>query len=263
MSRGPEETVTAETAAEPAPRRGVGSLIKELLIVVVGAVIISSLIRLFLGQMFVIPSGSMEHTLEIGDRVAVQKVTHFHRGQIVVFADPGGWLGADEQAQPRGPVGKALEFVGVLPDTSTNHLIKRVIGMPGDHVVCCDSRGRITVNGYPLNETSYLYRDGDDQVRPSDTRFDVVVPAGRIWVMGDHRDDSADSRCHLNDVSLDGIRGSNAFVPETDVVGPAFAIVFPFSRATILHTPATFDGVPAPASPAPAEPKINTPNAGC
>lgn len=245
------------------PTRRFGTFAKELLIVVVGAIIISSLIRVFLGQMFVIPSASMEHTLDIGDRVAVQKVTDFKRGEVVVFADSGGWLPPEEQGTPRGPVGKVFEWIGVLPDTSTGHLIKRVIGMPGDHVICCNTRGQITVNGYALNEKSYLYSAGGEQVVPSETEFDVVVPQGRIWVMGDHRNDSADSRCHLDSLSLDGERGSSAFVPESDVVGPAFAIVFPLNRTKLLKLPKTFEGVPAPKSPAPAQAVINTPNASC
>jgi signal peptidase I len=240
----------------------IGGLIKELLIVVVGALIIAALIRAFVGQMFLIPSGSMEHTLDINDRIAVQKITHFKRGDVVVFKDPDHWLGTAPATEERGPVGQLLEFVGVLPDTSTEHLVKRVIGMPGDHVKCCDSKGRITVNGQPLNETSYLYSADGHQSAPSDFRFDVIVPRDRIWVMGDHRDDSADSRCHLADETTDG-KGMGAFVPEDDVVGPVFAVVAPFDRAKLLHRPATFDDVPAAKSPPPAEPVIATPNVRC
>jgi signal peptidase I len=99
-------------------------------------------------------------------------------------------------------LGKAFQFVGVLPDPSTEHLIKRVIGMPGDRVVCCDDNGRITVNDTPLNETAYLYTDRDGvQVAASSIEFEVLVPADRIFVMGDHRDRSSDSRCHLKDTS--------------------------------------------------------------
>ncbi len=258
-----ETHLDEDQVAGPTPGRRFGTFVKEILIVVVGAIIISSVIRVFLGQMFVIPSASMEHTLDIGDRVAVQKVTDFKRGDVVVFADPGGWLGAEDESAPRGPVGRVFEFIGVLPDTSTGHLIKRVIGTPGDHVVCCNTRGQITVNGYALDETGYLYSEGGEQVAPSETKFDVVVPQGRIWVMGDHRNDSADSRCHLSTLTLDGDRGSSAFVPESDVVGPAFAIVFPIGRATLLKVPDTFAGVPPPSSPAPAQAVINTPDAGC
>lgn len=237
-------------------------MLKELLIVVVGALIIAALIRAFVGQMFLIPSGSMEHTLDIDDRIAVQKITNFKRGDVVVFADPGSWLGAAPASAERGPVGQVLEFVGVLPDTSTEHLVKRVIGMPGDHVECCDAQDRITVNGQPLDESSYLYSSGGEQNAPSEFPFDIVVPADRIWVMGDHRENSADSRCHLQDESLDG-SGMAAFVPVEDVVGPAFAVVAPFDRAKIIKRPATFDQVPDGKDPPPAEPVINSKDVRC
>ncbi len=243
--------------ASPRPKRSplgqAGSFARELLFVVVGAIIVSSLLRMFVGQMFIIPSASMENTLLVGDRVVVEKITDFQRGDVVVFADPGGWL-AGEATEERGPVGNFFEFVGVLPDTSTGHLIKRVIGLPGDHVKCCDSRGRVTVNGQPLDETSYLYTDPDGtQVNPSDIHFEVVVPKGRIFVMGDHRDLSADSRCHLSDISSTQKKGEVAFVPEELVVGPAFAIVAPFDRAKRLRRPETFASVPAAPAPAPDE----------
>ena len=121
-----------------------------------------------------------------------------------------------------------LDFIGLPTASSAGHLIKRVIGMPGDKVVCCDAKGRITVNGYALDETSYLYTGPDgDQVDPSDVTFDVVVPKDRIFVMGDHRDLSADSRCHLSDLSTTQAKGQVAFVPDDLVVGPAVAIAWP------------------------------------
>ena len=124
-----------------------------------------------------------------------------------------------------------------------------MIGLPGDTVVCCDEKDRITVNGHPLDESSYLYVDSDEvQINPSDVRFEVVVPAGRIFVMGDHRDVSADSRCHLSDLSTTGRKGEVAFVPLDNVVGPAFAVAAPFDRAGRLHRPASFAEVPAPTS---------------
>jgi signal peptidase I len=179
-----------------------------------------------------------------------------------VFKDPDHWLGDEAQTTERNAVGRALEFIGVLPSTSSEYLVKRVIGMPGDHVKCCDSQGRITVNGQPLDERSYLYKEDDHQVKPSDFPFDVVVPRDRIWVMGDHRDDSADSRCHLEDQSADGTSMS-AFVPVKDVVGPVFAVVAPFDRAKWVRVPTTFENVPAPKSPAPAAPVINLKNVRC
>lgn len=255
----------AKLGSEDNPRTVVDkiiSLFKELIIVVVGALIIAAVIRAFVGQMFLVPSGSMEHTLDIGDRIAVQKITDFERGDVVVFKDPNHWLGDEPTAPERGTVGKALEFIGILPNTSSEYLVKRVIGMPGDHVVCCDTQGRITVNGKALDETSYLYADRNYQSKPSEFPFDVVVPRDRIWVMGDHRDDSADSRCHLEDQSSDG-RYMSAFVPVDDVVGPVFAIVAPFSRAKLVKQPTTFTSVPAPTGAPPAEPVVNTRNVRC
>jgi signal peptidase I len=255
------------TESRPKPKKSAlgqaGSFARELLLVVVGAIIVSSLLRMFVGQMFIIPSQSMESTLLVGDRVVVQKITDFDRGDVVVFADPGGWL-AGEPVEERGPVGKAFEFIGVLPDTSTGHLIKRVVGLPGDRVKCCDSKNRITVNGQPLDERAYLYTDPDgQQVRPSDIEFEVVVPSDHLFVMGDHRDLSADSRCHLSDLSTTQKKGGVAFVPLDLVVGPAFAVAAPFNRAARLHRPETFSAVPAPTKPAPAEAVIKPEGVTC
>lgn len=239
------------------------SFARELLFVVLGAIVVSSLLRMFLGQMFIIPSQSMENTLLIGDRVVVQKLTDFRRGDVVVFADPARWL-SGEGGEERGPVGNFFEFVGVLPDTSTGHLIKRVIGMPGDRVICCDSSDRITINGQALDEASYLFTDTEDtQVAPSDVQFEVVVPRDRIFVMGDNRDQSADSRCHLSDLSTTQKEGAVAFVPIDLVVGPAFAIAAPFDRAQRLHRPEVLAQVPAPTEPAPAEAIIKPKGVSC
>jgi signal peptidase I len=237
---------------------------KELFVVVVGAVIVASLIRALVGQMFLIPSSSMENTLLISDRVVVEKISSVKRGQVVVFADPGGWLTGTVIHQ-RGRFGKALEFVGVLPDTATEHLIKRVIGMPGDHVICCDRQGRISVNGQALDERGYLYTDPDgSQASPSDIPFDVVVPSKRIFVMGDNRSDSRDSRCHLNDEVPGTSRGENAFVSTDLVVGRALGVLWPVADAKRLRTPDTFASVGSGDSPAPAKPVIDAgPEASC
>jgi signal peptidase I len=238
------------------------SFLKELLIIVVGAVIVSSLLRAFVGQMFIIPSESMENTLLRGDRVVVQKISGFDRGDVVVFRDPGGWL--SDPVEDRRPFDRVFEFVGLPTRSTPGHLIKRVIGLPGDTVVCCDKKNRITVNGHPLDESSYLYVDSDEvQINPSDVRFEVVVPAGRIFVMGDHRDVSADSRCHLSDLSTTGRHGEVAFVPLDNVVGPAFAVAAPYSRTGRLHRPASFAEVPEAGKPAPAEAVIKPKDVSC
>lgn len=260
--QGAAEGSSGATGAAPAPSRSrrARGLLGELLVVIIGALVISALLRAFVGQMFIIPSGSMENTLEINDRVVVSKVTHFHRGDIVVFEDSAGWI-LDKPAE-RSTLGKIGEKLGVLPSTSTNHLVKRVIGLPGDHVHCCDTQGRMSVNGVALDESSYLtYVNADGKtVKPSDFDFDVVVPAGRIFVMGDHRDDSGDSRCHLQDGTPKGI---DAFVPEDKVVGPVVAIAAPLNRITTLSTPDTFKNVPDPTGTAPAAPKISPANVTC
>jgi signal peptidase I len=237
---------------------------KELTAVVVGAVVVASLLRGFVGQMFLIPSVSMEDTLQVADRVVVEKLSSVQRGQVVVFADPGGWLTGPTPPE-RGIVGKAFQFVGVLPDPSTEHLIKRVIGMPGDEVVCCDINGRITVNDVPLDETSYLFTDSDGvQVAPSTIKFEVLVPASHVFVMGDHRDRSSDSRCHLKKVSPGQTPGENAFVSLDLVVGRAVAVAWPFDRRHRLPVPDTFDTVPPGKQPAPDRPEITAgPEANC
>lgn len=239
------------------------SLGKELVFVLVGAIIVSSLLRAFVGQMFIIPSQSMENTLLVGDRVVVQKLTDFHRGDVVVFQDPGGWLSDDPVPDP-SPFDRVIEFIGIPTQSTPGHLIKRVIGTPGDRVICCDADGRITVNGRALNETSYLYTDPDgEQVAPSELRFEVVVPRDRIFVMGDHRDLSADSRCHLSDLSVHEGKGQVAFPPIKLVVGPAFAVVAPFDRAARMHRPDAFANIPDPAGPAPAEAVIKPEGVTC
>lgn len=237
---------------------------KELAAVVVGAVIVASLLRGFVGQMFLIPSVSMENTLQVDDRVVVAKLGSIKRGQVVVFSDPGGWL-IGSTARERGPIGKAFQFVGVLPDTSTEHLIKRVVGLPGDHVVCCDEAGRLTINGEALDETSYLTVGPDSaQIQPSTIKFDVVVPSRRLFVMGDNRAHSRDSRCHLNDVQAGVAKGENAFVSQDLVVGHAIAVVWPFERRHRLAIPDTFETVQSGTQPAPDIATITAgPEASC
>ena len=242
----------------------VAAFFKELAVVVAGAIIVASVLRGFVGQMFLIPSASMENALQVDDRVVVEKLSTIRRGQVIVFKDPGGWF-TGATPRERGPIGKALEFVGVLPDTSTEHLIKRVIGLPGDRVICCDEADRVTVNGQPLNETSYLFIGPDGSTtQPSAIEFDVTVPNGRLFVMGDNRDHSRDSRCHLNDVQAGLTKGDNALVSEDLVVGRAIAVVWPLDRQHRLPSPDTFVTVPPGEQPVPDKAKITAgPEASC
>ncbi len=171
------------------------SLKRELALVVILALGISMVMKTFFVQTFTIPSGSMENTLLVGDRIMVNLRTDpatLKRGDVIVFEDPGGWIDAPPPAGwPLGVVRKGLEFIGLAP-VSKGHLVKRVIGLPGDHLVCCDAQRRMTVNGVVLQE-SYLY-PGELASRDD---FNVTVPPARLWVMGDHRSVSWDSRYHL------------------------------------------------------------------
>lgn len=236
-------------------RSGLLNFLGEFGLIVVVALILSALLRTFLVQLFIIPSSSMEHTLDIGDRAVVVKTVDLHRGDVVVFKDPGDWL-SEGAVTTTSPARKVFEFLGVMPASSADHLVKRVIGMPGDHVTCCNDNGQVEVNGTALDESSYLYQTNGAIVTPSDIPFDVVVPADHIFVLGDHRNDSRDSRYHLCDESTDGgAEGSAAFVPMADVTGPVVAIALPFSRTKRLHIPDTFNSVPD-AADAPQNPVI-------
>lgn len=240
------------SAREAAPRRSkLGSAVKEVLLVLLGALLISALLRAFVFEPFTIPSESMENTLQVNDKVVAQKITHFNRGDVIVFRDPGNWVRAMAAPRTTNPVQQGLEFVGILPNSSQDFLTKRIIGLPGDRVACCDAGGRVTVNGYSLDESGYLYSDGAGQVQPSQQPFDVVVPRNHLFVLGDHRNASGDSRCHM-------APGSEmvGFVPIDYVVGPVGLIVAPLQRWQQLKTPVAFEGVPPPAADAPATPGI-------
>jgi signal peptidase I len=206
----------------------------ELPILLVFALVLALLIKSFVVQAFYIPSSSMENTLEIGDKVLVNKLVYdfrpIHRGDIIVFNGDGSWDPVPAQTPPL--LNRLWDSVAGLFGTApgVHDYIKRVIGIPGDHVVCCNAHGQITVNGVPLSERSYLYPGNT----PSTSPFNIVVPPGRLWVMGDHRAVSWDSRGHRTDPG-------NGTIPESHVVGRAFVIVAPISRWRILPIPATFE----------------------
>ncbi|MEV7012323.1 signal peptidase I [Streptosporangium sp. NPDC051022] len=231
--------VVAEDVEQPA-RSGKksgkkGSFWRELPIMIVVALLLALLIKTFIVQAFYIPSGSMENTLQINDRVLVNKLVYhvrdIERGDIVVFAGVDSWKGEVDFEEPTNPVSSFLRWTGTLFGLvpGERDYIKRVIGVAGDKVKCCDAQGRITVNGVPLDEKGYLFPGN----KPSDDPFEITVPAGRLWVMGDHRGASSDSRAHQGDP------GGGA-IPADQVIGRAFVIVWPFAHASILSIPDTF-----------------------
>ena len=248
----------AAVPAKPAHK----SFLRELPVLVAIAFVLALLIKHFLVQAFYIPSGSMEQTLMVGDRVLVNKIPYDyrapHRGEIVVFNGLDNFDEGVTFAQPTNPVAKALRKVSGaigLGAPSEKDYIKRVIGIAGDRVMCCDADGQVVVTpkgGQPHSLVEpYVYDndqsnnryfcqavlDGKPQSKEScpPGAEGILVPEGRLWVMGDHRGNSADSRAHLSDHS--------GTVPEDKVVGKAFTVVFPFGRAGFLHVPDTFGSV--------------------
>ena len=217
---------------DPRPKGpGVGRWFGETAIIVVSALVLSALVRAFLVQAFFVPSASMEDTLLISDRIIASKITttmsDVSRGEVVVFKDPGGWL--PEPPPPpdgaRGALRAGLTFIGLLPSDTGQDLVKRAIAIEGDRISCCNADGRIVLNGVPLVE-DYI-KGPTNQVQ-----FDVVVPPDGIFVMGDNRGDSRDSRYHLDT--------ENGSVPAGDVVGRVVLIVWPFNRFGTVPIPDIF-----------------------
>ena len=209
-----------------------GSLLREIPVLIVTAIVISVILKAFLIQAFYIPSGSMENTLRVNDRVIVNKLgMHLGtigRGDIVVFKDPGGWLPepyVSDEVSFGQHIKNGFVAVGLLPDPADQDLIKRTIGVAGDTVKCCDKQGRLSVNGVPIDE-KYIYPGNT----PSDLAFEVKVPKGSIWVMGDHRGASEDSRYHQEDPR-------KGMVPLDDVIGRAVAVIWPVGHAKTLQRP--------------------------
>jgi signal peptidase I len=243
--KGTEEDA-ADTEGGKSGKRGKRrrSFWRELPVLIVVALVLALVIKAFAIQAFYIPSASMENTLDIGDRVLINKIVYhlrpIHRGDIIVFDGTGSW-DFDTPTGSSNIFSKAVDelegLVGISHDSSI--YIKRVIGVPGDHVACCNAAGRVTVNGVPLSEGSYLF----PRNVPSTQKFSITVPAGNLWVMGDHRLVSYDSRGHQGDPG-------GGSIPESAVLGRAFVVIWPPSRWGFLNIPATFE-----------QPQLNASNA--
>jgi len=244
-SGGPEGKDTSRGPARQQQHRRLSAW-QELPILIVVALAIALVIKSFVVQPFFIPSSSMEDTLLVGDKVLVNKlVYHFRgidRGDIIVFNGTGSWNPPAPVTRPSSdPIVRAYDatlrplfssiagLFGTPADQGTDY-VKRVIGLPGDHVACCSAQGLVTVNGVPLHESSYLYPGA----APSQIRFSITVPSGRLWVMGDNRVVSDDSRMRQGDPGF-------GTIPENEVIGRAFVIVWPPSRWRTLPIPSTFD----------------------
>ena len=222
---------------------------RELPVLIIVALLIALLIKSFVVQAFFIPSGSMENTLQIGDKILVNKLVYHFRsiqpGDVVVFDGAGSWTPEPPSHRSSDPIVRAydvtlkplFEAVAGLFGTAPGQtdFIKRVIGVPGDHVVCCNAQGLVTVNGVALHEQSYLYPGETPSEAPAgySGRFNIIVPPGRLWVMGDNRAVSDDSRLRQSDPG-------HGTITESSVIGRAFMIVWPPSRWRILPIPSTF-----------------------
>lgn len=205
---------------------------QESILLVATAMVMAVVVKTFFVQAFYIPSESMEPTMLVNDKILVQKVSYWagdvKRGDVVVFADPGGWLGEGDSRKASNFIQSALEKVGLFP--TGGHLIKRVIGVGGDTVKCCTD-GKLTVNGVKLDEP-YV----QDESITADRKFEVKVRDGYLWVMGDNRGNSSDSRAHQGDPG-------GGQVSVDDVVGKAWLRVWPLGRAGFIHKPSTFEAV--------------------
>ncbi|GAA1633045.1 signal peptidase I [Leucobacter chromiireducens] len=226
------------TAGERSRRGGFLGFVRDLLVILIVAFLVSFLLKTFLVRSFYIPSVSMEQTLQVNDRILVNQLVpdlvDVQRGDVVVFKDPGGWLYPRAESEPSG-FEKVLQAVGLAADTSDEYVVKRVIGVGGDRVQCCDAEGRVMVNGVPLDEPYIVIPPGES--RASKIDFDVTVPENAVWVMGDNRYQSKDSRYNQD-------QPGKGFVPEEEIVGRAFVLNWPLNRFTWLGTPeGTFTGV--------------------
>ena len=224
---------------------------QETILLLAIALALAVVIKALFVQAFYIPSESMEPGLVKNDRILVEKVSYWfggtpQRGDVVVFKDPGDWLGPAESAGPQGGLTQLMATVGLYP--SGGHLVKRVIGVAGDTIKCCDEEGRISVNGKPLDEDSYVKQTGADCNGPmiGCNWTAGPVPKGAIFVMGDNRAHSADSTVHLCTRTATDCVAGDEYVSTDLVVGKVFLLLWPSDRFKFVHRPDTFADVPDP-----------------
>jgi signal peptidase I len=242
-------------AAEPKPTKAKKPhrpLWQETILLLVIAVALALVLKTFFVQAFYIPSPSMVPGLVKNDRILVEKPSYWfggtpQRGDVVVFEDPGDWLPEEDKVGPTGTVPRLMSKIGLYP--AGGHLVKRVIGVAGDTIVCCDAQGRLSVNGYPLDENDFVNHPDSVKCRgpegPGDCHWTAgPVPDGKLFVMGDNRADSADSSYHLCAPKEAGCTPGDEYIDEDLVVGRVFAVVWPRNHITWLHRPGTFADVP-------------------
>jgi len=246
--RGPRSSRSERRAAKKAAKKHLPVWQESILLLGV-ALVLAVVIKAFFVQAFYIPSESMEPGLVKNDRILVEKWSYWgsaqpQRGDVVVFEDPGDWLGPEESDTSAGVIKSALEKVGLYP--AGGHLVKRVIGVAGDTITCCDKQGRISVNGVPLNEP-YLKNASECNGPMIGCHWTAgPIPKGSLFVMGDHRDNSADSSFHMCRVGATDCVPGDEYVRTDLVVGKVFVLVWPRDHFGWIKRPATFEDLPEP-----------------
>lgn len=219
-----------EQTARPMFGRSFLFFFRDLAIIIVAALLISFVVKNYVIRSFYIPSESMESTLQVNDRIIVEQLTGtlfpLERGDVIVFKDPGGWLNPALTEQSKKQANWFTDMIGITSPDDGEHLIKRIIGLPGDTVECCNGFGQVSVNGQPINELGYV-KLPEGITKVSDKEFDVTVPDGMLWVLGDNRFDSADSRWNQH-------KPGAGFVPVENVVGKAWLISWPLDRLQVV-----------------------------
>ncbi|MDN5892970.1 MAG: signal peptidase I [Nocardioides sp.] len=249
ISAGDSEPATGKVTKRGRKKRKQLPVWQESILLIGVALVLAIVIKALFVQAFYIPSQSMEPGLIVNDRILVQKVTYWgdndpERGDVVVFEDPGGWLGPEDSQGASNPFTKVLAHVGLYP--TGGHLVKRVIGTGGDHVSCCGEGGQLSINGHSMDESGYVKQDGTNCAVPNRRcKLDITIPEGYLMVMGDNRGNSQDSTAHMCDhPKREQCPPTRGLVSTDLVVGKVFALVWPKDRIHRVKRPAVFEDVP-------------------